>query len=89
MDTRTAQTQPQRRPRSRQTPNVLRSWLESDPRPMSKQEFAEQIGVTASYVSMLLADNAPWPGRLIAQRIGVVSKGAVTPNDLAGYTPGN
>lgn len=73
--------------RSRDRPNMLRDWLERRPRPMSKQRFAELIGVTAAYVSMLVADDAPWPGRDIALRIGVVTEGEVTPNDLAGYPP--
>jgi hypothetical protein len=54
---------------------------------MTKQRFAELIGCTAAYVSMLLADNAPWPGRDIARRIAIVTEGEVTPNDLAGYPP--
>ena len=74
-----------RRPRA--LPNALRDWLERTPRPMSKQRFAELLGCTAAYVSMLLADDAPWPGRDIALRIGIVTEGEVTPNDLAGYPP--
>jgi len=77
-----------RQPRPRTSPNVLRDWLEGQPRPMTKLRFAELVGVTPSYVSMLLADGAPWPGREIARRIGEASGGAVTPNDLAGYSPG-
>lgn len=56
---------------------------------MTKYRFAELIGVTPAYVSWLVADDAPWPGRTIAQRIGIVTEGAVTPNDLAGYPPGD
>lgn len=75
--------------RLRSVPNRLRDWLEQEPAPMSKRRFAELIGVTPSYVSMLVADNAPWPGRDIARLIGIVTEGEVTPNDLAGYPPGD
>lgn len=78
---------PLRRARPRSEPNRLREWLQRKPRPMTKQRFAELIGCTAAYVSMLLADNAPWPGREIARRIAIVTEGEVTPNDLAGYPP--
>lgn len=78
-----------RQPRPRSEPNKLREWLQRKPRPMTKQRFADLIGCTAAYVSMLLADNAPWPGREIARRIAIVTEGEVTPNDLAGYPPGD
>jgi DNA-binding transcriptional regulator YdaS (Cro superfamily) len=68
-------------------PNALRVWLETEPVPMQKKRFAELVGVTASYVTQLISDNPPWPGRLIAQRIAIVTEGVVTPNDLAGYPP--
>jgi hypothetical protein len=74
--------------RPRSVPNALRNWLEQDPAPMTKIAFARKIGVSPAYVSMLVADDAPWPGREIVRRIGVVTRGAVTPNDLAGYPPG-
>jgi len=74
-------------PRPRTQPNALRDWLEAVPPPMTKIEFAKRIGVSASLVSMLIADNAPWPSREVVRRIGVVTRGAVTPNDLAGYPP--
>lgn len=74
-------------PLPRTQPNVLRSWLEQEPVPMTKKRFAQLIGVSQSYVSMLLADGAPWPNKDIVRRIGVVTEGAVTPNDLAGYPP--
>lgn len=73
--------------RTRTQPNALRDWLEQKPRPMTKLRFAELIGCSSAYVSMLLADNAPYPSREIARRIGVVTEGEVTPNDLAGYPP--
>lgn len=73
--------------RPRNMPNPLREWLERRPRPMSKVEFAEAIGCTPSYVSQLICDLNCWPNRDIARRIGVVTKGAVTPNVLAGYPP--
>lgn len=86
---RKVRTDWRRQPRARTLPNVLRDWLEGDPRPMTKLEFAAAIGVTPSYVSMLLADGAPWPNRDLVRRIGEASRGAVTPNDLAGYSPGS
>lgn len=55
---------------------------------MSKALFARLIGVTTGYVTMLVADNPPYPKRAIAVRIAIVTEGAVTPNDLAGYPPG-
>ena len=73
--------------RTRLQPNRLRDWLEGTPRPMSKQRFAELLGCTAAYVSMLLADDAPWPGKELSLRIGIITEGVVTPNDLAGYPP--
>ena len=54
---------------------------------MTKARFAALLGVTTSYVSQLTSDAPPWPGRDLAQRIGIVTEGAVTPNDLAGYPP--
>lgn len=78
-----------RRPaKPRDAPNKLRDWLENRPRPMSKLDFANLIGCTPSYLSMLLADGAPWPNREIVLRIADVTAGVVTPNDLAGYPPG-
>lgn len=74
-----------RKPRKK--PNVLRAWFAQKPRPMSKRRFATLIGVTPSYVSQLTSDDPPWPGRELSQRIGIVTEGAVTPNDLAGYPP--
>ena len=65
--------------------NKLRDWLTQDPPPMTKAAFAAEIGVTPSYVSLLIKDAPPWPGREVSRRIGIVTKGAVTPNDLAGY----
>jgi hypothetical protein len=73
--------------RPRNTPNPLRAWLEQEPAPMSKAQFARLIGCSKSYVSMLLADGAPWPSRRLALRIAIVTEGVVTPNDLAGYPP--
>lgn len=86
MDQTAATEMEKRRPaKPRDTPNKLRDWLETPPRPMSKIRFAELVGVTPSYISMLLADNAPWPGREVARRIAEVSGGAITPNDLANW----
>jgi len=65
--------------------NKLAAWLNAEPKPMSRTAFADRIGVTPGYVSQLCGDNPPWPGREIAKRIGEVTGGDVTPNDLAGY----
>lgn len=75
------------RRRTRTEPNPLREWLEATPRPMTKRRFAQLIGVSAAYVSWLICDDAPWPGREIARRIGIATEGAVDPNMLAGYPP--
>jgi hypothetical protein len=74
-----------RQPRPRMQPNKLRDWLERRPRPMTKIDFAHEVGCSPAYLSQLLADNPCWPNREFARRIGEVTKGAVTPNDLAGY----
>jgi hypothetical protein len=68
-------------------PNVLRAWFDQKPPPMKKVRFAQLLGVTTAYVSQLVGDTPPWPGRDLAQRIGIITEGAVTPNDLAGYPP--
>lgn len=80
-------TKRQRPVRSRDNANPLREWLERRPKPMTKSRFAAEIGCSCSYVSQLICDLAPWPNREIARRIGVVTKGVVTPNVLAGYPP--
>ncbi len=66
--------------------NKLRAWFAQNPQPMTKEQFAIAIGVTRSYVSQLAGDNPPWPKRELALRIALVTRGFVTPNDLAGYT---
>lgn len=65
--------------------NKLAQWLNADPKPMSKVAFAAAIDVSPGYVSQLCGDNPPWPGREKSRLIGIVTGGAVTPNDLAGY----
>jgi hypothetical protein len=72
------------RPRVR--PNRLRQWFAKKPQPMTLKAFAEAIGVTPSYVSQLTSDNPPWPRRHVARAIGIVTRGYVTPNMLAGYS---
>lgn len=79
--------QPARYPRTRLRPNALRDWFDVRPKIMSKLRFAQLVGVSPSFVSQLTSDTPPWPSRDIAQRIAVVTEGAVTPNDLAGYPP--
>lgn len=76
-----------RRPRTRHQPNPLRDWLESPGCPLTKSQFAALVGVSPAYVSQLIADIAPWPGRAIARQIALITEGDVTPNDLAGYPP--
>lgn len=67
-------------------PNPLRKWFARKPQPMSLKEFASKIGVTPSYVSQLCSDEPPWPKRHIVLRIGIATRGAVTPNLLAGFS---
>lgn len=67
---------------------TLKEWFETHPRPMSRYRFARKAGVTPSYVSRLCKANPPWPGRDLARRIGQITGGWVTPNDLAGYANG-
>ena len=56
---------------------------------MSRYRFAKEVGVTPSYVTRLCKDDPPWPSRELARKIGVVTSGYVTPNDLAGYGNGH
>ncbi|AZO68417.1 hypothetical protein [Mesorhizobium sp. M6A.T.Cr.TU.016.01.1.1] len=51
---------------------------------MTKQAFAELLGVTPAYVSWLMADNAPWLRREVARKIAFATNYNVTPNDPAG-----
>lgn len=74
-----------RQPRQRQDPNPIREYLEADPAPMTKAEFARRVGITKPYLSMLLADDPPWPGRDICLAIARVSRGKIDPNKLAGW----
>jgi len=78
-----------RQPRQRQDHNPIRDYLEADPPPMTKGEFARRVGITQPYLSMLLADNPPWPGRDICLAIAVVSEGRIDPNALAGWRGGH
>jgi hypothetical protein len=66
--------------------NRLRKWFERDPQPMSLKQFAVELGVTPSYVSQLCRDDPPWPKRHIARKIGIITRGYVTPNHLAGFS---
>jgi len=65
---------------------TLEDWFSLDPRPMSKYRFAKELGITPSYVTRL-CKGTPWPGRELARKIGEVTKGYVTANDLCGLTP--
>lgn len=64
--------------------NKLAAWLDSYPKPMKKVDFAKELGVTPSYVTQLCKRDLPWVNREMAIKIAEISKGAVTPNDLAG-----
>lgn len=64
---------------------TLEEWFSLDPRPMSKYRFAKELGITPSYVTRLCkTHNPPWPGRPLARKIGEVTRGFVTANDLCG-----
>jgi 3,4-dihydroxy 2-butanone 4-phosphate synthase/GTP cyclohydrolase II len=67
--------------------NRLNDWFKL--KLMRKATFARRVGVTSSYVTQLCREDGyiPWPSRDVAYRIAVVTHGAVTPNDLAGYEP--
>ena len=73
-----------RRPRTR--PNKLRDWFDVHP-DVSKAAFAREVGCEPPYISMLLADDAPWPNRELTVNIALATRGEVTPNDLAGWPP--
>lgn len=66
--------------------NKLAAWLETYPKPMKKIEFAEKLGVAPSYVSYLCKTSVPLISMKTALKIAEITKGAVTPNDLAGYS---
>jgi hypothetical protein len=82
----TSSKKPRKR-RPRLEPNPLREWLERHPPPMSKRRFADLIDVTDAFVSMLIADDPPWPGRVTIRKIAEVTKGVVDANVMAGYAP--
>jgi transcriptional regulator with XRE-family HTH domain len=89
MDQQVATEKPQRvRPAAgKQQPNKLRDWFDGHRKVMTKTEFARLLGTSTSYVSQLCSDNPPWPGRQIALRIALITRGKVTPNDLANFPP--
>lgn len=58
--------------------NPLRQWFEQDPKPMTRREFARRLGITTSYLCMLLEDTPPWPSRRIMRGMVYLTKGAVT-----------
>lgn len=66
--------------------NPLRKWFQRKSKPMSLKAFSVQLGVTPGYISQLCSDSPPWPKRHIARQIGVITRGAVTPNMLAGFS---
>lgn len=66
--------------------NKLAAWLDSYPKPMKKTAFASKLGVTPSYVTQLCKMDYPWVTREKALLIAEITNGAVTPNDLSGYS---
>lgn len=60
--------------------NRLAQWLEENG--ISRSAFAERIGVSPSYVTLLCSDEAAWPGRGVAARIAEATDGAITINDF-------
>lgn len=62
--------------------NKLREWFDRNPT-TKKVDFAQEIGVTPSYVSQLCTDSPPLVGLDIAVKIGAATNGEVTPDDLA------
>jgi DNA-binding transcriptional regulator YdaS (Cro superfamily) len=57
----------------------LRDWLNIH-RPRKQGAFAQEIGVSRTYLSLLLS-GAKEPGRNVMRRIHEATSGAVTPND--------
>lgn len=60
------------------TPNPLRAWFESFPRPMLQKDFAKLAGISQSFLTSLLTDTPPWPSRTVMRKITELTKGAVT-----------
>jgi transcriptional regulator with XRE-family HTH domain len=73
---------PNSRPRLK--PNHLREWLEDNR--VKKIDFAKEIGCTPSYLSMLLADDPPWPSRRLVHAIADATDFRVTANELSGIS---
>lgn len=68
--------------KTRNDPNHLREWL--DRNGLKKVDFAKQVGITPSFLSMLLADDPPWPSRRVVHAIAEATNFEVTANELAG-----
>lgn len=68
--------------KTRNDPNHLREWLERNG--LKKIDFAKQVGITPSFLSMLIADNPPWPSRAVVHAISEATNFEVTANELAG-----
>jgi DNA-binding transcriptional regulator YdaS (Cro superfamily) len=49
---------------------------------MTRSAFAEAIGVSPSYVTLLCSGEHVWPGREVAGRIRDVTSGRVTADDF-------
>ena len=45
---------------------------------MKQRHFAERLGCTQQYVTLLLSDTPPWPSRRILREIIRITDGAVT-----------
>lgn len=49
---------------------------------MKRSKFAEAIGVSPAYVTLLCSEAPTWPGRDVASRIREVTDGAITADDF-------
>jgi hypothetical protein len=65
-------------------PMKLPDWLEQNS--MTRRAFAEKIGVTPSYVTLLCSEGSRWPGMVVAMAIDKVTHGKVTALDFYDHT---
>jgi len=68
--------------KTRNDANHLREWLEKSG--TKKIDFAKQVGIAPSFLSMLIADQPPWPSRRVINAIAEATNYEVTANELAG-----
>jgi hypothetical protein len=70
--------------------NPFKVWLEKQPPEITTVTVANQLGVTRSYVSILMAEGyARMPSPQILAKIEAVTDGAVTAKRLANYAARN